>query len=171
MEKIVFLLSSGSLAVYFFIQVYFLRSIQPLISLSWQKKVVVVGSISSIIFSAFVLYTLAFSLLEIVVGTMYIAMFFLGTAILYLLTIYSFLESSITVKLFSLIAKEGEKGISIRELKKSYGLHAIVNRRLERLHTVGTVRIENDIVYLKKPNTMFVLRAKIHQILDIFFPS
>lgn len=61
----------------------------------------------------------------------------------FLLSAYSYVESSITIKLFSLIAGAGEKGISKSQVFHIYNKDVIVQRRISRLTAEGIIRKKN----------------------------
>lgn len=88
----------------------------------------------------------------------------------YLLTFYSYCESSITIKLLSLIA-EHKNGISIHQLDNIYNKEKIINRRLNRLTIQHAIEQDADIYRLNKIPYVFTIRRLIQSSISFLFPK
>ncbi len=88
----------------------------------------------------------------------------------YLLTFYSYTESSITIKLLSLIAQH-KKGITVHNLQKLYNKEVIINRRLNRLETQHALLKDKNDYILNTIPFMFKIRRLIQLSIFILFPK
>jgi hypothetical protein len=95
---------------------------------------------------------------------------FNGLVCIYILSIFSYLESSITVKLFMIIAGKKSAGIKRKEIRYLYAKRHIVSRRLKRFVATDIVR-KKGLFYEKSPRiNAFVIREAVYSVMRTLFP-
>ncbi|MCX8009359.1 MAG: hypothetical protein N3A54_06735 [Patescibacteria group bacterium] len=95
---------------------------------------------------------------------------FHGLVIVYIVSIFSYLDSSITVKLFFLIIQRGKHGIKKKELMKMYSTRDIVKRKLDRLVAIGVLKNNQDTYEIMHRLNVFMIREKIFSFIKDMFP-
>jgi hypothetical protein len=96
---------------------------------------------------------------------------YLQVVILFILTCFSNVESSITVKLFSLIVQEGREGITRGKLRQQYDRRKIVERRLDRFVDMKDIEKRKGLYIKKQRVGAFYVREYILHILRLLFPT
>ena len=112
----------------------------------------------------------AFTLIEYVVMMSITLILYTCMSFLYILTIFSVVESSITIKLLHEISKTGKHGIVNDDLMKCYGLHSIIKRRLQRFLQMGVVQRKNSTYIVVHKQNIFSIREIIFALFHTVFP-
>lgn len=151
------------------VQIFFLRKISRYQALSWQGKVG--GGVAgiSMFFSAWLIFNQFESIVLAIFGALCVGFFVLLSVVIYLLSIYSYIESSVTLRLFSIIGRSGKRGISYDSVIKKYGVGAIVARRIERFLSMGIVHLDGNSYKLSEKLGAFQLREKLVDVLKVFY--
>jgi len=104
--------------------------------------------------------------LQILVGI------FLGGSqlIMWWLNVFSYIESSITIKLFAIIGEHERSGLTRKDLERIYSKDYIVKRRLKRFLAMHVVEREHMMFTLSKRLNSFALRDRIVSLMNVLFP-
>jgi hypothetical protein len=95
---------------------------------------------------------------------------FHGLVFIYILTVFSYIESSITIKLFAIIGGHEPEGLTRKELEHIYSKDYIVKRRLKRFLAMRVVERDHLMFTLSKKMNSFALRDRIVSLMNIVFP-
>jgi hypothetical protein len=98
------------------------------------------------------------------------AVIFFLLLVSYILSIFSFSEASITLRLLSEIARHGNHGITKKEILIRYNLGVIVGRRLSRFVASGELVVKGQLYRWKNSPSFFELREKTVEIVKRLFP-
>lgn len=91
--------------------------------------------------------------------------------IIYILSIFSYIESSITLKLIHIIGLAGAKGLSRNELANIYNKEYIVMRRINRFIENKIVIKQSNCYQRNKNLSLFDLRSLVIKAFIFMFPS
>jgi hypothetical protein len=170
MDIIIILFWLFALILYIFIQIVWLKKIDRNTTLSWQMKLLY---IIPIVISLFVFsYKFIFeNNLNSAFGYSILLYFLiLISYCIYLLSVYSFFESSITVKLLSIISEHSDKGIAIDYFSKTYNWKYIIDRRLIRFLALNQIQYVDNHYQLSQNISAFSIRSIFSKFFRIFFP-
>lgn len=161
----------GWVGIYFIIQIIFLRRVPRYLSISWHTKIACSIFLLSFVTTFSLFQFLFHDSISTIVTSLLTAFLVILVVGAYLLSIYSYLESSITLRLLTLIGDTGKHGISTTKLKKHYNLSHIVIRRLDRF--LVSKEIVREGIYYKKGKKIlsFVFRERVYAAIKIFFPK
>jgi len=95
---------------------------------------------------------------------------FHGLVFIYILTVFSYIESSITIKLFAIIGEHERSGLTRKDLERIYSKDYIVKRRLKRFLAMHVVEREHMMFTLSKRLNSFALRDRIVSLMNVLFP-
>jgi len=87
----------------------------------------------------------------------------------YVVEIFGLLESSIQIKLLSLIAKTKTKEITQKNITRIYNKEVIINKRLLRLISSGDLIFYKGKYYPGKRFSVFYLMAKFSKFIDFLY--
>jgi len=99
------------------------------------------------------------------------AVIFMLLVISYTLTVFSYSEASITVRLLGEISRSGSRGTTKNEIIKHYNLGSIVKRRLSRFIANGELVANGQRYRWKNSVSLFLLREKTVRLFQMLFPS
>lgn len=165
----IFIVCFSLLAIggYFFLKFIFVRLFSPFERLTFLFRLqILVGILlaGSLIMIAFLGVIKPLTMLVMLIFTQII---FHGMVILYTLTVFSYIESSITIKLFSLI---GQKDRTRQELRQIYSKRHIVHRRLDRFLMINVIE-KNAMLFQKTSRlTLFSVREWFILFMNKIFP-
>ena len=108
--------------------------------------------------------SMATSLTVVVLGAAHYWLF----VALYLLSVFSFFESSLTIKIVTIICQN--KDISRQALQRLYNKHIIISRRLQRLVALGELTYRDGKYTLSQHMGTFGLREKILLMVQRIYP-
>lgn len=132
------------LGVWFFIS-YYLGLVQGFLNCSFVEFVYYVAA-------TFILYTLLI--------------------VLYIMGVFSIIESSITLRIFGIIAEnEGERGAKISDILARHNKPIIIRRRLERLLDTGDLYKSGKYYVRNNALTYFRIREYVIWFYQFLFPS
>ena len=158
------------LFVYAITQIFLLRHIPEDTAPLWQGRIAAflcIGSLvsDSVLFSRFLQSWSSLSVSALVVTIL------LGLLIsMYLLSIYSYSQSSISLRLLYLIGKN-RKGVSLKELLSQYNLEQIVDRRLQLFLSTGALSFNGKKYYRTGRISPFSIRQIFFKCIDRIFPE
>lgn len=89
---------------------------------------------------------------------------------IYMMTVYSYIEASITVRLFMEIAAGGVRGVTRNEILHRYNPQIVVERRISRLVESGELVKTGDIIRATNRMSAFQLRDMITKWYFVLFP-
>lgn len=170
MEQNIIAICLISFLLYFIVQVLLLKRVKRSMNSLWQIRMlflftllpaVLMGTVA-IMNHISVSFAVIYGLLTAVIIGLFL--------VIYLLTVYSYLESSITVKLFMLIADSQNRYVTEKNLHTYYSKQAIIRRRLERFVAIGQIRKEKNKYYAQTETSVFNFRSAFHHIFCFFFP-
>lgn len=168
MDTIIVLLSGCFIFIYLAIQRIYLKTIPFEKRVAWQKKItILITTLSFFCSFVFIQQQQIISTLE---ASCIVALIVCLFCIVYVLSIFSFFESSITIKILSLFPID-KRPISRNNIRTSYSLHEIIARRLKRLVFEGILTKEkNKYIYRKTPYSLFILREYLYTATQWLFP-
>lgn len=85
---------------------------------------------------------------------------------IYIIGIFGIIESSIRIKILSLVAQTKTSGITYKEINKVYNKQIIINKRLLRLLNSGDIRLIEGKYYAPKLVSVFQLITQITRCID-----
>lgn len=100
---------------------------------------------------------LGLSLMQYATGVVLVIGIYTACVVLFLFTVFSVFEASLTVWFLSEISGR-TNGISKNELLKTYGVRQIVQRRIERLLDSGDIQYNGTLYRLGKTQSYFRIR-------------
>jgi len=151
------------------LQIICLRHIPRYHALSWLGKAGGFASFVSASGCAWGIYRIDNSLFLALFSGVCVGFFVLLSIVIYLLSVYSYIESSVTLRLFSMIGKSGKSGISYRKIRTEYGVVAIVERRIKRFLAADVIRFNGKTYKAVDKIGVFHLRERLVDVLDILF--
>lgn len=158
------------IAVYIGIQLFCLRRISWQFSASWQMIIALVFSGFTFVISIYASYLLIREPSMVILSSFLSTLLVIISMGIYMMSIYSYVESSITLKLFMLIGKSLH-GVTAKCLRKEYNLAIIVQRRIERLICSGDIVMNKSMINLAEGYSLFSIRKQfIQQIVKKLFP-
>lgn len=93
-----------------------------------------------------------------------------GLVGIFMLTVFSYIESSVTLRLLSLIAKNGKDGITRNQIHMLYSKEMIISKRIQWFLSTKVIE-KNGFAYVsKKGITMFHMRERVVQLMNQWFP-
>jgi hypothetical protein len=92
-------------------------------------------------------------------------------SVIYLFGIFGTIESAITLRLLSIIAQSGQKGIHQNAIISSYNRRTIVMRRVDRLMYMGEIVIVGNYYRLSKRASYAIWRERVFRVLNAMFPA
>lgn len=103
---------------------------------------------------------LGLSLLQYSSGLLLVVAIYTACVVLFLFTVFSVFEASLTVWFLSEIAKR-ENGVSKNELYKTHGVRQIVRKRIERLLDSGDITYNGTLYELGNTQSYFRIREQV----------
>ncbi len=97
-------------------------------------------------------------------------LFFNMLALLYVWIIFSYLESSIPLKLLSII-NAAEQGITSEEMKHKYSKKEAIQRRLDRFEKMGIITRKGSEYTKTKHMNSFYIRECVFTVMNRLFPG
>jgi len=162
MDGAIILTWSLSMIVFSVLQSIGLRRVDRRTSSVWQRKIAIIFLCLPAFLFICLMLTFSYPLSSVLFGGGMIMILISGTVLLYLLSFYSYVESSITVKLLTLIG--------LHQPLSHYGKKIIVVRRLERLVAIGQIRQIGALYAYSDVVTAFSLRHGVSRLITFFFP-
>ena len=157
------------LIFYFGVQSLLFRTIDRYASVLWQMKLLIGGGTLSFLLTFLILVLDGWSFLNSIFGSSLISFLYSLSISIYLLSVYSYIESSITVKIFTLVGEKTE-GISRRQLLKVYNLRVIVKRRIRRFLVQGEITQKGKWYARVSGTSIFSVRERLNKLILFFFP-
>lgn len=169
MDTIILLLTFCFLFAYVFIQRIYLKKIPFEKRVAWQKKILILITLCSFICSSVILQQ-RYSLLLAFEVSFIISLIVGLCCVVYILSIFSFLESSITIKILSLFPSNQQQ-ITRNHILSTYSIHEIISRRLKRF-VFENVLTQKKLVYTYKeqPYSLFIIREYFYTVTQWLFP-
>ncbi len=90
--------------------------------------------------------------------------------IIYMMTVYSYIEASITIRLLMEIAARGHRGATKKRILQIYNPAVIVKRRLDRLIQSGELIKTGNVIQATGRVSVFQLRKRITMWYIVLFP-
>jgi hypothetical protein len=157
------------LSVFVSLQIFYLRRISRYQALSWLGRVGASSSFLSAFVCALFIYDKYQSWLFATAGFVLVFILVMMSVVIYLLSIYSYIESSVTLKIFALIGAHSKQGLSYTQLLKLYGVSAVVKRRIDRFIALKIIDFDGRNFTSVEKMSAFVFREKFHQVFGKFF--
>ena len=129
-----------------------------------------IGYIGIVLVMFFVPTIALLSFAELVVSLCVVSVIYTLVVGIYIICIFSVIESSVTIKLLSVIGGYETHGVSTRTLMTQINAGMIVNRRLQRLVYLGTVKKDGELYSLTNTKSSFIVREYIFRIVQLLFP-
>src|SRR3989344_5284288 len=85
--------------------------------------------------------------------------------IIYIIGIFGVIESSVRMKLLTLVAEKSTRGLTQAELAKTYNKVVDLTSRLNRLISSGDVQLINGKYYLRKQLSLSLLLIQLSQLI------
>jgi hypothetical protein len=164
MDTIIFLFSCLTFLAYIAVQAIVFRAIRPDRALIWLIKLYFMVEGAALLIGYAFVHT---SLYGVVVGWQLVI--FSLIAALYIFSVFSYTEASITMRILSEIARSYGKGITEKDIWKRYNTQYIVERRIDRFLSGGDiVKVKNGYTW-KNFYSPFIVREKILSFVCLLF--
>lgn len=158
-----------NIGLYILVQHFFLQKVPRDRAIVWQRKIMILFGVMSFIISLLAARVLFHGFFADCLLAFINSLLLLATIAIYLLSIYSYIESSITVRIFSLIGERKQKEITMEKLEQLYNVERIVTRRLDRFVAINEVSFDGVRYTKVQKISEFVIRDYIHAFVHVFF--
>jgi hypothetical protein len=159
-----------SFIIYIILQAVLLRVTNHLSNAAWQLKLSLIFPLVCVLCIVLIFrwFSIPF-LLTVFAGSMMGFMIFV-TEVIYIVMIYSNLESSITLRFLSFIVQKPYCRIGMRQFLSEYTTEKIIIERIERFLAMNMIRKENNKYEHISAISPFSIRSIIEKIFSFFFP-
>jgi hypothetical protein len=167
MDEIIFVSSLTSFVVFCVAQIIVFRFVEEDRALVWLAKLfLLVEGIS--LLAGYVLWEQQVYRMVI----LWHGILFSLLVVSYILSLFSFSEASITLRLLSEIARGKDRGVTKETILARYNVGVVVNRRISRFLMNGELEeIQKGISYRWKNSvSLFIFREKVTKVFGILFP-
>jgi hypothetical protein len=163
----------GEFGLYLLLHVLLFRMIKPEDVIKWQVYTYAFSCLVGGAISLLVINTLFSPVTITLLFTLELGIFIIVSLLvcMYIIGIFGIIESSIRIKLLSMIAHAAKKGITRKNIYKIYNKQTIINKRLLRLVSSGDVIVVDGKFYLGKPTPALFAITQLAQFINRLYNS